>query len=68
MKKSHVRAHAPDDHAAGATMRASPDARPAAFAAPRGRIYGSIIETIGGTPMVALPRLGRGTGCSPTWH
>ena len=27
------------------------------FAAPRGRIYRSIVETIGGTPLVALPRL-----------
>ena len=33
-------------------------AEPAAVAAaPRGRIYGSIVETIGGTPLVALPRL-----------
>ena len=28
-------------------------------AAPRGRIYGSIVETIGGTPLVSLPRLAR---------
>jgi cysteine synthase A len=26
-------------------------------ASPRGRIYGSILETVGGTPMVRLPRL-----------
>ena len=31
----------------------------AGFAAPRGRIYGSIVETVGGTPLVALPRLTR---------
>lgn len=30
--------------------------RPAPFP-PRGKIYGSILETIGGTPMVRLPRL-----------
>ena len=29
------------------------------FAAPRGRIYGSIIETVGGTPLVRVPRLTR---------
>jgi len=28
-----------------------------ATAAPRGRIYGNIVETIGGTPLVRLPRL-----------
>jgi cysteine synthase A len=27
------------------------------IAAPRGRIYGSVLETVGGTPMVRLPRL-----------
>lgn len=27
------------------------------FAAPRGRVYRSITETVGGTPLVALPRL-----------
>jgi cysteine synthase len=32
------------------------------FAAPRGRIYDSIVETIGGTPLVALPRLRREDG------
>ena len=29
------------------------------FAAPRGRIYNSIVETVGGTPLVRLPRLTR---------
>lgn len=29
----------------------------ATFAAPRGRIYGNIIETVGGTPLVRVPRL-----------
>ncbi len=28
-----------------------------AAAAPRGRIYGSVMETVGGTPLVRLPRL-----------
>ena len=32
------------------------------FAAPRGRIYGSIVETVGGTPLVALPRLSQEDG------
>ena len=35
------------------------DAAAPEFAAPRGRIYGSIVETVGGTPLVALPRLTR---------
>ena len=35
---------------------------PADFAAPRGRIYPSIVETIGGTPLVGLPRLTREDG------
>ena len=35
------------------------DAAAPAFAVPRGRIYGSIVETVGGTPLVALPRLTR---------
>ena len=30
-----------------------------AAAAPRGRIYGSVLETVGGTPLVRLPRLAR---------
>ncbi len=37
-------------------------APPMQFAAPRGRIYSSIVETIGGTPLVALPRLTREDG------
>jgi len=46
------------------TTRTSPStpADPAAsppLAAPRGRIFGSIVETIGGTPLVAVPRLTR---------
>ncbi len=32
------------------------------FAQPRGRLYGSIVETVGGTPLVALPRLSREDG------
>ena len=32
------------------------------FAPARGRIYGSIVETIGGTPLVALPRLAQADG------
>ena len=35
------------------------DAAAPAFAVPRGRIYASIVETVGGTPLVALPRLTR---------
>lgn len=30
-----------------------------AFAAPRGRTYDSIIDTVGGTPLVAIPRLSK---------
>ena len=33
-----------------------------AAAAPRGRIYGSVLETVGGTPLVRLPRLAREDG------
>ena len=32
------------------------------FASARGRIYGSIVETVGGTPLVALPRLSKEDG------
>jgi cysteine synthase A len=65
MKKVHnSRNAAPDDHSLGAGAAASGVAtaeapQPASFAAPRGRIYGSIVETIGGTPLVALPRLSK---------
>ncbi|WP_211866359.1 cysteine synthase A [Neoroseomonas terrae] len=31
-------------------------------AAPRGRLYGSILETVGGTPLVLLPRLAAAEG------
>ena len=44
---------------AGVSDEAMP---PTQFAAPRGRIYPSIVETIGGTPLVALPRLTREDG------
>jgi cysteine synthase A len=40
---------------AQAARRRKPDATP--LAAPRGRLYGSILETVGGTPLVLLPRL-----------
>ena len=33
-----------------------------AFASPRGRIYNDITETIGGTPLVRVPRLSRAKG------
>ncbi|MBU8539215.1 cysteine synthase A [Falsiroseomonas tokyonensis] len=33
-----------------------------ALAAPRGRIYGSVLETVGGTPLVLLPRLAASAG------
>ena len=42
---------------AAARTVSDPDA--VVFASPRGRIYGSIVETVGGTPLVALPRLTR---------
>ncbi len=35
-------------------------------ASPRGKIYGSILETIGGTPLVRLDRLAEVTGCKAT--
>lgn len=35
-------------------------------ATPRGKIYDSILETIGGTPMVRLDRLAMETGCKAT--
>lgn len=35
-------------------------------AAPRGKIYDSILETIGGTPLVRLERLAKETGCKAT--
>jgi cysteine synthase A len=38
------------------------DGGASSFAAPRGRIYDSVIETIGGTPMVRVPRLTREDG------
>ena len=64
MKKQHgIPTKAPDDHSPGpgaATQAAAPPFRD--FAAPRGRIYGSIVETVGGTPLVALPRLTREDG------
>ncbi|GBQ88147.1 cysteine synthase A [Asaia krungthepensis] len=34
-----------------------PDGLAARYAAPRGRVYESILETVGGTPLVAVPRL-----------
>ncbi|MBU8547173.1 cysteine synthase A [Roseomonas sp. CGMCC 1.13459] len=45
----------------------APDATPrpctaAEPASPRGRLYGSVLETIGGTPLVLLPRLGASAG------
>lgn len=33
------------------------DENPSPLSPPRGRLYGSILETIGGTPLVRLPRL-----------
>ncbi len=35
-------------------------------AAPRGKIYDSILDTIGGTPLVRLNRLAEDTGCKAT--
>src|SRR6195952_5928743 len=66
MKKNfNSRTSAPDDHSAAGhspdvgTLRSSSGTSLGDFAAPRGRIYGSIVETIGGTPLVALPRLSK---------
>jgi cysteine synthase A len=51
-----------------ASETASPDASPREDAATGGsaiggRIYGNILETIGGTPLVHLPRMSREQGC-----
>lgn len=40
-----------------APATAAATAAAAAMAAPRGRIYPSVLQTVGGTPMVRLPRL-----------
>lgn len=42
--------------------KTTPPDRTYGFAAPRGRIYDSIVETVGGTPLVALPHLTREDG------
>ncbi len=47
------------DRRASASQDASRD-----FAAPRGRIYDSVVATIGGTPLVRVPRLTREDGLS----
>ena len=54
MARRHMEAAAPEATA--------PEAAVTEFAAPRGRIYNSIVETVGGTPLVALPRLTREDG------
>jgi cysteine synthase A len=46
----------------GRRAEAAP-AKPApAFAPPRGRLFGSVLETVGGTPLVLLPRLAAAEG------
>ncbi|MEO3470420.1 cysteine synthase A [Roseomonas sp. CAU 1739] len=43
--------------------RSTPKVRATAdLAAPRGRLFGSILETVGGTPLVLLPRIGAAEG------
>ncbi|GBQ10431.1 cysteine synthase A [Komagataeibacter rhaeticus] len=42
--------------------KTAPQDRTYGFAAPRGRVYDSIVETVGGTPLVALPHLTREDG------
>lgn len=42
--------------------KTTPQERTYGFAAPRGRVYDSIVETVGGTPLVALPHLTREDG------
>ena len=46
-------------HIERSSLKPDADPTPAFAAAPRGRVYPSIVETIGGTPLVALPRLTR---------
>ena len=60
-KPPHGRTHAPDGLTAIGAVPGIPIAG-SSFAAPRGRIYSSIVETVGGTPLVALPRLVREDG------
>ena len=62
-KHDSSRMAAPDGHsAAGGAAPSGVQPPDSAFAAARGRIYGSIVETVGGTPLVALPRLCREDG------
>ncbi|MCE2564847.1 cysteine synthase A [Komagataeibacter sp. FNDCF1] len=42
--------------------KTTPQERTYGFAAPRGKVYDSIVETVGGTPLVALPHLTREDG------
>lgn len=42
--------------------KTTPPDRTYGFAAPRGRVYDSIVDTVGGTPLVALPHLTREDG------
>ncbi|QDH13435.1 cysteine synthase A [Formicincola oecophyllae] len=44
------------------TNTASPQPASATFAKPRGRVYDSILETVGGTPLVAVPHLSKKEG------
>ncbi len=45
-------------------MKPAPASAPSAIRpAPRGRVYDSIVDTIGGTPLVRLHRLVQATGC-----
>lgn len=42
--------------------KTTPADRTYGFAAPRGKVYDSIVDTVGGTPLVALPHLTREDG------
>ncbi|MCQ8242396.1 cysteine synthase A [Rhizosaccharibacter radicis] len=64
MSSSHA-ARPSARRAAGAAPSAGAgvaDAGTAGFARPRGRIYDSVVDTVGGTPLVRLPRLCREDG------
>ena len=47
---------------APAAETAPPAARAALRPTPRGRLFGSVLETVGATPLVLLPRLGAAAG------
>jgi hypothetical protein len=54
--------HARWNRRQAAPRRAGTQGRPVPAAAARGRLHGSILETVGATPLVLLPRLGASAG------